>query len=139
MPMDPELTTPSYWFLPGGGLEPGESFHEAAVRELWEETRISGVEIGPCVWLREQVLRFPFGELMLFHERFFPVRVEGVEVSIDGLHGIEADAYAAHRWWTLDELRSTDEVVFPERFAQHVEPILAGSLPTAPVWISDRT
>ena len=33
----------TWWFMPGGGLEPGESFEEAARREVLEET---GFEIG---------------------------------------------------------------------------------------------
>ena len=39
---------------PGGGLEGDETFEEAAVRELREETGITGVEIGPWIWLREK-------------------------------------------------------------------------------------
>ena len=32
--------TRSYWTLPGGGVEAGESPAEAAVREVWEETSL---------------------------------------------------------------------------------------------------
>lgn len=32
-----------YWYLPGGGVEKGESFAAAARREVWEET---GLRLG---------------------------------------------------------------------------------------------
>ncbi|HQN54409.1 MAG TPA: RNA pyrophosphohydrolase [Novosphingobium sp.] len=32
-----------FWQMPQGGIDPGEDLHEAAYRELWEET---GVEAG---------------------------------------------------------------------------------------------
>ncbi|WP_433298596.1 NUDIX hydrolase [Actinoplanes sp. CA-030573] len=31
---------PNVWGLPGGAVEPGESPHEAATRELWEESAL---------------------------------------------------------------------------------------------------
>ena len=36
------------------------------------------------------------------------------------------------RWWSLDDLRRADEVIFPEGFAELVAPILAGVLPAEP-------
>lgn len=44
---------PPDWFIfPGGGQEPGETMHEAVVREVREETGYE-VEPGALLWVRE--------------------------------------------------------------------------------------
>lgn len=35
---DPHHPDEPYWYTIGGGLEPGETHRDAAVREVWEET-----------------------------------------------------------------------------------------------------
>ena len=46
------------WITPGGGLLPGENYEEAARRELWEETGISDIELGPWVWARRHLFHW---------------------------------------------------------------------------------
>jgi 8-oxo-dGTP pyrophosphatase MutT (NUDIX family) len=36
-----------YWHTIAGGVEPGEAFHAAALRELWEETGLRVTELQP--------------------------------------------------------------------------------------------
>ncbi|MDQ3541424.1 MAG: NUDIX domain-containing protein [Chloroflexota bacterium] len=42
-----------YWITPGGGVEPCETWESAAIRELFEETGLTDVELGPYVDARE--------------------------------------------------------------------------------------
>ena len=35
----------NYWQMPQGGMDPGETHHEAAIRELYEETSIKSVKL----------------------------------------------------------------------------------------------
>jgi 8-oxo-dGTP diphosphatase len=59
------LAGQAFWATPGGGLLPGESFADAGVRELLEETGIAVASLGDPVYAREFPMTMPDGEVML--------------------------------------------------------------------------
>jgi 8-oxo-dGTP pyrophosphatase MutT (NUDIX family) len=95
------LPTADFWLLVGGGLEPSESYEQAARREVFEETGIADVEIGPCVYRQEKVVRTPYGGLQHVKQRVFVGRVAaGVPVSFAGHEPLEASTTLGYAWFT---------------------------------------
>jgi ADP-ribose pyrophosphatase YjhB (NUDIX family) len=128
LPSKPEQ--PGAWFTVGGGIEPGETVRQAAAREIHEETALTGVELGPVVWLREGVLRIP--DPMVFQESYLVARCDRAEPVRDGWTAMERQLLDDIRWWTLAELIATTERVFPPGLAGRLPPILAGEFPAEP-------
>jgi 8-oxo-dGTP pyrophosphatase MutT (NUDIX family) len=128
-PAHPEHGT--WWITPGGGLNAGESEVDAARRELFEETGLRAVALEGPVWHR--VAEFDFaGERYRQSEVFFLLRVDVHEVDTSGFDPIERVALVDHRWWTLEELAATDEIVYPRELAVELARIVDDGLPDAP-------
>ncbi len=133
--LTPEEEQARLWVAPGGGLHPGESFEQAALRELWEET---GVELRApvsLVWTRRVV--FPFGGGPIdSDERFFLARLAEPEVDVAprALQPLERELLRGHRWWGAAELAAArGEAFAPSRLVELLPPLLAGELPQAPI------
>ena len=121
----PELGT--WWELPGGGIDPGESYVEAAVRELHEETGIVTDTVGEATWRRTATFKCR-GFRRVQEEVVALVTVPAVAPPIDvtGQLDYEADAYMTARWWPLNELLTTRERFYPGRLPSLLPAFLAG-------------
>lgn len=120
------------WITPGGGLDPDESYEEAAVRELSEEVGHDGAELGPCVWTRTHEFTFR-GTPYRQHERFFVARTGAFEPVHDGWEPVEHEIIVGHKWWSLDEIRASTALFAPRRIAELLVPLLEGNPPDSPI------
>ena len=132
-PLDP--FKPPWWEIPGGGIGRGEDSAAAAARELYEETGIVDVEMGPVIWT--QRVQFTFGGYYFdSDERIHVAWCDGGEYQPRHLEALEEAAFLGARWWEVDELLVSEESVLPALLRDYLAPIAAGELPVEPIDIS---
>jgi 8-oxo-dGTP pyrophosphatase MutT (NUDIX family) len=108
------------WMTPGGGRDDGESDLDCARRELREETGVSVEELLGPVFEHEHVFGWA-GRTYRQRERFYVASIQGSTQGQASPDQIEQDAGMEARWWTVDEIRATGELVEPPRLYEIVE------------------
>ena len=118
----------AFWVMPGGGLDPGETFEGAASREVHEETGLA-VTVGRCVWHRRHQHLWN-GQNADQFEKYFVARVPyRSEIS-----GKNPDSYVTeYRWWSVEEIAASREDFAPRKVAQLLPPILEGRFTAEPI------
>jgi 8-oxo-dGTP pyrophosphatase MutT (NUDIX family) len=112
-----------FWFTPGGKIDDDETPRQAAARELFEEIglKIAPEELGDVIGTETSDYHFhgvPYQQKGVF----FAIRSNIANLNKDNWSEIEADTIDQGKWWSVADLKSTTETVYPA----HLATMLAG-------------
>ena len=109
----PDSSGYSRWITPGGGVDPGETHGEAALRELHEETGRRFDNAGDPVWSYRFEVTFDQADHNRGYAEYFLVRSERFEPASTFWTAEEHIDVTQWAWFTAEELEGHSEPYEP--------------------------
>lgn len=120
-----------FWQMIGGKIEDGEDYVSAIKREIFEETSIpeDKLEIGPVVFKGRMTFNIN-NEPNDMRQSFVVVRTSTSEVSLENLTEEEKPVLKKLKWFSYDEIKNCDEIIYPVVLSDYLPDILEGKYPS---------